>query len=68
MIVNKKIEHKKIVGRRCESLVKLTIEAKTRYVVVNLNEETANHPVTDLLVTDEKTGSTYEISVKATPD
>lgn len=53
------------LGRLCEYLVKVIVEAKSGWSVQNINDQKKNHPRTDLLVRNEKTGEEYEISVKA---
>lgn len=53
------------IGRLCEYLVKVIVEAKTGYSVDNINDEKKNHPCTDLMVRNKEEGEGYEISVKA---
>lgn len=53
------------LGRLCEYLVKVVVEAKTGWIVENINDTQMNHPRTDLLVLNPVTGDKYEISVKA---
>ena len=53
------------LGRLCEYLVKVIIEAKSGWDVTNINDKRRNHPRTDLLVRNRETGEKYEISVKA---
>ncbi len=56
---------KSTIGRLCEFLVKEIIEHKTGYVVENINDIHANHPVTDLRATSPLDHKTFEVSVKA---
>lgn len=57
---------KKKLGRICEYLVQVTIEAKTGYVVKNLNDDQKNHPVTDLKVMNSSNDDVvYKVSIKA---
>jgi len=53
------------LGRLCEYLVKVIVEAKSGWVVENINDQNKNHPRTDLVVHNPYTGKKYEISVKA---
>ena len=53
------------LGRLCEYLVKVIVEAKSGWDVGNINDEKKNHPRTDLVVRNRETGEQYEISVKA---
>lgn len=54
---------KQQIGRLCEFLVKEIIERKSGFHVANINDESTNYPVVDLVVTD--TERTYTVSVKA---
>lgn len=53
------------LGRLCEYLVKVIVEAKSGWDVGNINDEKKNHPRTDLVVRNRETGEQYEISVKS---
>lgn len=53
------------LGRLCEYLVKVIVEAKSGWDVENINDARKNHPRTDLIVRNRETGEEYEISVKA---
>jgi hypothetical protein len=53
------------LGRLCEYLVKVIVEAKSGWEVSNINDKRKNHPRTDLVVRNREIGEQYEISVKA---
>lgn len=53
------------LGRLCEYLVKVIVEAKSGWDVKNINDQRKNHPRTDLIVHNPETGEEYEISVKS---
>jgi hypothetical protein len=53
------------LGRLCEYLVKVIVEAKSGWDVCNINDKKKNHLRTDLVVHNRETGEQYEISVKA---
>lgn len=53
------------LGRLCEYMVKVIVEAKSGWVVKNINDQRKNHPRTDLLVQNPETDEHYEISVKS---